>query len=42
MKKAIYRVLAWTTFVLGVLFVVMPIIPGAPLLILSASLFSMA
>ncbi len=41
MKKTIYRVLAWATFALGVLFIIMPIIPGFPLLILSASLFGL-
>lgn len=41
MKKTMLRVLAWTVFVLGVLFVVLPIVPGAPLLIIAGSLFSM-
>ena len=41
MKKTIYRVLAWATFVLGVIFIIMPIIPGFPLLVLSASLFAL-
>jgi len=41
MKKIIYRVLAWLTLSLGVFFVIMPIIPGFPLLLLSASLFAM-
>ncbi|MDX2506948.1 MAG: hypothetical protein QNL62_21080 [Gammaproteobacteria bacterium] len=41
MKKIIYRVLAWMTLTLGVIFIIMPIIPGFPLLVLSASLFSL-
>ena len=41
MKKLIYRVLAWATLVLGVIFIIMPIIPGFPLLVLSASLFAL-
>ncbi len=41
MKKTIYRILAWATFVLGIFFVIMPIIPGFPLLLLSASLFAL-
>ncbi len=40
MKKTIYRVLAWATFALGIVFIIMPIIPGFPLLLLSASLFA--
>lgn len=41
MKQTIYRVLAWATFSLGVIFIIMPIIPGFPLLVLSASLFAL-
>jgi len=41
MKKTIYRILAWATLALGVFFVIMPIIPGFPLLVLSASLFAL-
>ncbi len=41
MKKTIYRVLAWATLALGVIFIIMPLIPGFPLLVLSASLFAM-
>lgn len=41
MKKTLYRVLAWATFGLGVLFIIMPIIPGLPLIFLSASLFGL-
>ena len=41
MKKTIFRVLAWATFALGVIFVILPIIPGLPLLVLSASLFAL-
>lgn len=41
MKKAIYRVLAWATLVLGVVFIILPIIPGLPVLFLSASLFGL-
>lgn len=41
MKKTIYRVLAWATFALGVFFIIMPIIPGLPLLVLSASIFAL-
>jgi len=40
MKKIVYRILAWATFALGVFFVIMPVIPGFPLLVLSASLFA--
>ena len=42
MKKAIYRVLGWAAFALGALFIILPIIPGLPLIFLSASLFGMA
>ncbi len=41
MKKTIYRILAWATLSLGVIFIIMPLIPGLPLLVLSASLFAM-
>lgn len=40
MKKLFFRILGWVTLVLGVLFVILPVVPGAPLLILSASLFA--
>ncbi len=41
MKKTIYSLLAWATLILGVIFIIMPIIPGLPLVVLSASLFAM-
>ncbi len=41
MRKTIYRILAWAALVLGVFFVIMPIVPGFPLLLLSASLFAL-
>lgn len=41
MKKITYRVLAWATLVLGILFIILPVIPGLPLLVLSKSLFGL-
>ena len=40
MKNTLVRILGWVALVFGVLFVAMPIIPGTPLLIVAATLFS--
>ena len=41
MKEAFYRVSAWVTLIVGVVFFVIPIVPGIPLLFLSWYLFSL-
>jgi len=41
MKETFYRVSAWVSLIVGVVFFVIPVVPGIPLLFLSAYLFSL-
>jgi|GEM_PF-5150921 len=41
MKEKFYRTIAWLALFVGVLFIIMPILPGIPLLIFSAFLFTL-
>jgi len=41
MKKTFYTMIAWVILVVGLLFIISPIIPGIPLLALSAFLFTL-
>jgi uncharacterized membrane protein YbaN (DUF454 family) len=42
MKKTFYRMAGWVMLLVGAIFVIFPVIPGIPVLLLSAYLFSLA